>query len=167
MSKFIKLYTLNMCSVSHADYTLISVYRASLVTQLVKNSPAMQETPLLFLGQENTLGKGWATPLQYSWTSLLAQMVNNLPAMRETWVWSLGLEDLLEEGIETNSSICAWRIPWTEEPGGLQSMGSQRVRHDWATEHKAQVCLENTNLVKRQRSEWEKIIANVSPKPFL
>ena len=86
MSKFIELYTLNMCSVSHANYTLISVYRASLVTQLVKNSPTRQETLLLFLGQEDTLGKGWATPLQYSWTSLMAQMVNNLPAMRETWV---------------------------------------------------------------------------------
>ena len=58
MSTFIKLYTLNVCSVSHASYTLISVYRASLVTQLVKNSPAMQETPVLFLGQEDPLGKG-------------------------------------------------------------------------------------------------------------
>ena len=49
----------------------------------------------------------------------------NLPAMQEMWVWSLGWEDPLEEGIETHSSIPAWRIPWTEEPGGLQSMGSQ------------------------------------------
>ena len=48
-----------------------------------------------------------------------------------TWVWSLGQEDPLEKGMATHSSILAWRIPWTEEPGGLQSTGSQRVRHDW------------------------------------
>ena len=50
-------------------------------------------------------------------------MVKNLPAMQETWVQSLGGEDLLEKGMATHSSILAWRIPWTEEPGGLQSMG--------------------------------------------
>ena len=55
--------------------------------------------------------------------------------MQETWVWSLGQEDPQEEGMTTHSSILAWRIPWTEEPGGLQSMGSQRVGHDWATKH--------------------------------
>ena len=60
----------------------------------------------------------------------MAQMVKNLLAMQETWVRSLGWEDLLEKGIATHASILAWRIPWTEEPGGLQSMGSQRVRHD-------------------------------------
>ena len=53
--------------------------------------------------------------------------------MRETWVRSLGREDPLEKEMATHSSILAWRIPWAEEPGGLQSMGSQRVRHDWAT----------------------------------
>ena len=57
-------------------------------------------------------------------------MVKNLLAMRETWVRSLGWEDPLEEGMATHSSILAWRIPWTEEPGGLLSMGSQRVGHD-------------------------------------
>ena len=62
--------------------------------------------------------------------SLVAQMVNNLPAMQETWVQSLGQEDPLEKGMATHSSILAWRIPWTEEPDGLQSMGSQRVGHD-------------------------------------
>ena len=61
----------------------------------------------------------------------LAQMVRNLPVERETWVWSLCQEDSLEKGMVTHFSILAWRIPWTEEPGGLQSMGSQRVRHDW------------------------------------
>ena len=57
--------------------------------------------------------------------SLVAQMVKNLPAMLEIWVQSLGREDPLEQGMATHSSILAWRIPWTEEPGGLQSLGSQ------------------------------------------
>ena len=57
-------------------------------------------------------------------------MVGNLPAVKETWVQYLGQEDPLEKGMATHSSILAWRIPWTEEPGGLQSLGSQRVRHD-------------------------------------
>ena len=57
-------------------------------------------------------------------------MVKNLPAMQETWVPSLGQEDTLEEGMATHFSILAWRIPWTEEAGGLQSVGSQRVVHD-------------------------------------
>ena len=69
-------------------------------------------------------------PLQYSWTSLVTQLVRNLPAIPETWVHSLGWEDPLEKGKATHSSILAWRNPWTEEPGGLQSMESQRVRHD-------------------------------------
>ena len=60
-------------------------------------------------------------------------MVKNLPAMQETRVRSLGWEDPLEKGIATHSSILAWRIPWREEPGGLQSVGFQRVGHDWAT----------------------------------
>ena len=62
--------------------------------------------------------------------SLVAQMVKHLPTMRETGVQSLGQEATLEEGMETNSSILAWEIPWTEEPGGLRSIGSQKVRHD-------------------------------------
>ena len=66
------------------------------------------------------------------WASLVAQMVKNLPAIRETQVWSLGWEDPPEKGMATHSSILAWRIPWTEEPGRLQSMGSQRVGHNWA-----------------------------------
>ena len=65
-----------------------------------------------------------------TWASLVAQRVKTLPAMWETWVQSLGWEDPLEEGVATHSSILAWRIPWTEEPGGLQSMGSHRVGHD-------------------------------------
>ena len=60
----------------------------------------------------------------------MSQMVKKLPAMRGTWVRSLGREDSLEKGMATHSSILAWRIPWTEKTGGLQSKGLQRVRHD-------------------------------------
>ena len=60
----------------------------------------------------------------------MAQMVKNLPAMQETRLLSLGQKDALENGMATRSSLLAWRTPWKEEPGGLQSMGWQRVRHD-------------------------------------
>ena len=63
--------------------------------------------------------------------SLVAQMVKNLPAMHDTWVWSLGQEDPLEKEMASHSNILAWEIPWTEEPGKLQSMESQRVGHNW------------------------------------
>ena len=59
-------------------------------------------------------------------------MVKNPPEMREIWVWSLGWEDPLEDNTASHSSILAWKIPWTEKPGGLQSTGSQRVRQDWS-----------------------------------
>ena len=70
------------------------------------------------------------------WTlksSLVAQTVKRLPTMRETRVQSLDPEDPLEKAMATHSSTHAWKIPWTEEPGGLQPVGSQRVGHDWAT----------------------------------
>ena len=72
-------------------------------------------------------GEGIDYPLLYSWASLVAQLVKNLPAVQETWVRSLGWEDPLEDSIANHSSILAWRIPWTEELGGLQSMGSQSL----------------------------------------
>ena len=68
-----------------------------------------------------------------NWTSLVAQMVKHLPAVQETWVWSLGWEDPLEKGMASHASTLAWAILWIEEPGRLQSMGLQRVRHDWKT----------------------------------
>ena len=68
--------------------------------------------------------------LTWRWASLVAQMVKNLPKVQETRVQALAREDPLEKGMATHSSILAWRIPWTEEPGGLQSMGSQRVGHN-------------------------------------
>ena len=79
------------------------------------------------------------------WASLVAQTVMNPPAMQESWVQSLGWEDPLEEGMATHSSILVWRIPWTEEPGGIQSMGSQRIRHNRATKH-------STNNVLKSRA---------------
>ena len=80
--------------------------------------------------------------INQDWTSLVAQMVRNLPVMWETWVQSLGQEESLEKGMATHSSILVWRIPWTEEPGGLQSMGLQRIGHNWATKHASQDCSE-------------------------
>ena len=67
------------------------------------------------------------------WASLVAQRLKCLPGMQETWVPSLGWEDPLEKEMATHSSTLVWRIPWREEPGRLQSMGSQSVGHDWAT----------------------------------
>ena len=89
-----------------------------------------------------TCGEGHAEKwmdLMHTWvkSSLVAQTVKNLPAMLETWVRFLGCEDapmpLPEKGMATQSSFLAWRILWTEEPGGLQSVGSQTVRRNWAT----------------------------------
>ena len=68
--------------------------------------------------------------MNFKQDALVAQLVKNPPAMRETWVLSLGLEDPLDKEVATYSTILAWRTPWTEEPGGLQSMESQRVGYD-------------------------------------
>ena len=80
-------------------------------------------------GSGRSPGEGIDYPLQCSWASLVAQTVKNLPTMQEIWVQSLGWEDSPDEGMTTHSSIVAWRIPWTEEPGGLLSIRLQRVRH--------------------------------------
>ena len=104
-----------------------------------------QPTPVLLLGKSH----GWRSLVGYSsqgrkksntteWLhflslSLVAQTVKYLPTMWETQDRSLGWEDPLEKGMATHSSFLAWKIPWTEEPGRLQFMGSQRVGHDWAT----------------------------------
>ena len=81
-------------------------------------------------GLGRSLGEGIGYPLQCSWVSMVAQTVKNPPVMQETWVQSLGWEDPLEEGLATHSSILAWRILRTEEPGGLQSMRLQSVSPD-------------------------------------
>ena len=81
-------------------------------------------------GSRRSSGEGIGYLLQYSWASLVAQTVKNLPAMWETWVRSLGCDDPLRKGKATHSSILACRIPWTVEPGRLQSTGSLRLGHD-------------------------------------
>ena len=106
---------------------------ASLVAQTVKNPPLIAGDRGSIPGSQSSPGEGISCPLQYCCASLVVQMVRNLPAMQETWVQSLGWEDPLEKGKATHCSILAWRIPWTEEPDGLQSMGSPRVGHDRAT----------------------------------
>ena len=77
-----------------------------------------------------TVGPYWLSVLYI----VVAQFVKNLPAMQETWVWSLCWEDILEKEMATYSSTLAWRISWTEEPGRLWSVGSQRVRYDSVTD---------------------------------
>ena len=76
------------------------------------------------LGRDHTVL--WVFEI-FLWAVLVSQMIKNLLAMWETWVWCLGRKDPLEKGMATYSSILAWRIPWMEDPGGLQSMGSRRV----------------------------------------
>ena len=103
-----------------------------------------EEVGLAYLNEEKFSGNLWwrhhrswgfiINPNSFVRASLVAQPVKNLPVMQETWVGSLGGEDPLEKEMETHSSNLAWKISWTEEPGGQQSMGSQRVRHDWVTD---------------------------------
>ena len=80
--------------------------------------------------EEHLNSRGAAITGAYRGASPVAQRVKRLPAMRETWVLSLGQEDPLEKEMATHSNILAWKIPWIEEPGGLQSTGLQRVGHD-------------------------------------
>ena len=80
-------------------------FRVSLVAQLVKNLPAMQETPVQFLVSGRSAGEGIGYPIQYSWASLVAQLVKNPPAMQETWVRFLGWKDPLGKGKATHSSV--------------------------------------------------------------
>ena len=78
-------------------------------------------------GQVCLLNRSQTAPAISKQCLLVAQSVKNLPVVQETWVWSLGQEDTLEEEMATHSSILTWRIPWTEQPGGLQPMGSQEL----------------------------------------
>ena len=85
---------------------------------------------MLFAADLPSLGPRFEVPFASPGASLVDQMVKYLLAMQESWVRSLGWEDPLEEGMTTHSSILAWEIPWIQEPGRLQSMGSQRVGHN-------------------------------------
>ena len=91
----------------------------------------------------------------------VAQMIKNLPAMQETQVRSLGLEDPLEKGMAVHSSILAWRIPWTEEPGGLQSVGLQRIRHNWVTNTITTIPITfSSPCWARAKSLWQVVFAS-------
>ena len=100
--------------------------------------------------------------------SLVAQRLKPLPAMWETWVRSLGQEDPLEKEMATHSSILAWRIPWTEELGGLQSTGSQRVGHDWETSLYLKITArEATVYIKHKKTIALTVIPReIFPSPF-
>ena len=99
--------------------------------------------PLQYSGLENSMdcivhgvakSPKWLSEFHFHFGDFpVAQMVRNRPAMQETRVWSLGQEDPLETGMAIHSSILAWRIPWTQKPGGLQFLGLQRVGQDWVT----------------------------------
>ena len=93
----------------------------SFIYQLVggKESACNAGDPGLIPGSGRSAGEGIGYPFQDSWAFLVAQMVKNVSAMWETWVQPLGWEDPLEKGMATHSSILAWRVPGTEEPGGL------------------------------------------------
>ena len=106
--------------------------------------------PLQYSGLENSMDYT-VDGIRHDWGTctftFVAQMVQNLPAMQETGVQSQGQEDLLEKGMATRFSILVWGIPWTEEPGRLQSMELQKVWHNWAT-NTFQLCLQHllTNI---------------------
>ena len=100
-----------------------------------KESACNARDPGLIPRLGSSPGEEIGYPLQYSWASLVAQMIKNPPAMWETWVRSLDWKNPLEEGMGTTPVFLPGESSWTEEPGGLQSLGSQRVRHDRATKH--------------------------------
>ena len=110
---------LQSCFICNLDGRCYHNVGVSLVAQMVKNLPAMWETGVWSPSQEDPLEEG--QPRDRTWVSCIASRRFTVWATRET------------EGMATHSWILAWRIPWTEEPGGPQSMGSQRVRHDWVT----------------------------------
>ena len=105
-----------------SDWTERRIPHSSVGKESTCNAGDLGSTP----GLGRSTGEGIGYLLQYSWASLVAQLVNNPLAMWGTWVLSLGWDGPLEKGKATHSSILAWRVPWT-----IQSMRSQRVRHDW------------------------------------
>ena len=108
----------------------------TLIITILKQFTVLSQSPLLLPPPPNLSKVPMWSPIntlyRNSWASLVAQTVKNRPAMQETRVWSLGQEDSLEEEMETHCTILAWEILWTEEPGGLQSSGSERAVHNLA-----------------------------------
>ena len=118
-------FRLGLESYQYVAWLLYSQDYILLVKASGQSQPSYQPT---FKGKRNR------PHLLKECASLVAQSVKNLPGMQETWVQSLDLGDPLEKELATHSSILAWRIPWTEEPSRLQSMGLQKVGHDWAAD---------------------------------
>ena len=114
---------------TNVKFLIASVLEGDMVKLSLEEWERRQFQNEMALYRSCTLIHPWNW-LAINWTSLVAQTVKHLPTMRETWVQSLGREDPLEKEMATHSSTLAWKIPWMEEPGILQSMGSQRVRHD-------------------------------------
>ena len=108
-------------------------YRGFPDSSAGKESTSNAGNPGLIPGSGRSPEEAIGYPLQYSWTSLVAQTVKNLPALQEIWVRSLLWEDPLDKGKATHFHILTWTVTWTEEPGGLWSMGSQKVWQEWAT----------------------------------
>ena len=125
-----KKYSLFIWNSNLTQYPLVSWILGFPGSSAGKESVCNAGDPTLIPGSGRYPGEGIDYPLQYSWAFLVAQTIKKPPAIQETWIWSLGWEDPLEKGMATQSSILAWRISRTEEPGRQQSMGSQRVRHD-------------------------------------
>ena len=122
----ISLFSMSMslflfCKQAFLKFYMIKWYHKCVNDTWYLSTPSLSPLPWVGVGY----------PFQYSWASLVAQRVKHLPAMRETQIRSLGREDPLEKEMATHSSILAWRIPRMEEPGGLQSTGSQRVRNNF------------------------------------
>ena len=132
-AQLLRMLLLSVCLTSCSFLWAESLPSSSAVHQCSsagKESACKAGDPFVIPGSGSSPGERIGYPLQYFRASLVAQVVKNLPAMWETWVRSLGWEDPLEMEMTTHSNMLAWRIPWTEEPGGLQSMGLQRVGHD-------------------------------------
>ena len=110
------------------EKTCCLFYVTAATCESITMGGATPATPVFWPGEFHGLYGPWGH--KELWASLVAQRLKHLPAMRDTWVRSLGWEDPLEKEMATHSSILAWIIPWTEELGGLQSTGSQRVGHD-------------------------------------
>ena len=115
---------------STSQYSFLSVSSASPHLDHIHIA-----TRLTFLARDLDMSNPWTSIAIPHWIcpSLVAQTIKCLPTMRETWVQSLDWEDPLEKAMAPHSRILAWKIPWTEEPGRLQSMGLQRAGHNWAT----------------------------------
>ena len=126
----------NRTQVSCIAGRLFTIWEADHFSLLETHSLLITEDIAIILFSLYLTGFSFSTSFDISytflWAFLVVQTAKNLPAMQEIWVQSLARKDSLEKEMVIHSSILAWRIPWTEEPGQLQSMGSQRVRHDGA-----------------------------------